>query len=148
MRRVELYWWVTKVTNDVVLGITNYDKVDKVFYAIAEVDYKYPIDALVRRFEKCELKIAMLYETNKGYHIYTSFFDENPKRVLHRLYQTKIADRKHLSLAKHLHPDGRLVLRISKKYDKRDIVPLTVNEDLMTDWHREVYDLIEVFQRE
>jgi hypothetical protein len=146
MKRVELYWWVTRQTKQLLIGITNRDKIDNVYYAIAEIDYKYPIDALVRRFEKCGLGVAMIYETVKGYHIYTCYCSANAIKVLHVLYKTKIADRGHLSLGKQLHQDYRLILRVSRKYPQRDLRPILMKDENMTEWHHEVKELIEVFQ--
>jgi len=146
VRRLELFWWTPRATKRTVVGVTNRDVIDKVYYAIAELDYKYPISMLIRCFEKRGLNIAMIYDTRKGYHIYTSYCSPNPRKVVHKLYRTNLADRGHLSLAILWHYEYRLVLRVSKKYENRDIFPRYINKDNMTEWHEEVAQLIEIMQ--
>ena len=149
--RVELVWWLPKRSHAFnrartlpVIGVTNFDVTDGVYYAIFEVDCKTP--DILQRIRK--LEPALIIETMKGYHVYLSYKSKNPLKVIHYLYRTKVADRGQLKLARMRandpeHPWGpKLVLRVSPKYPGVfDLKPIHVER--LEPWHEEVLELIE-----
>ena len=149
--RTELVWWLPKRSHAKdrsptmpVIGVTNLDVIDGIYYAMFEVDCKNH-DVLQRILK---LNPALVIETMKGYHAYMHFKSKNPLKVIHWLYKTKVADRGQLKLARERarreHPWGanKLVLRVSPKYpDIFDLKPIFAAENLEP-WHEEVLTLI------
>ena len=152
--RLELVWWLPRRCHAAnrsptmpVIGVTNHDVVEDVYYAIFEVDSKAP--HIMQKIRK--MNPAMVIETMKGYHVYLHFKHKNPLKVIHWLYKTKIADRGQLKLAR-LRGSGVhksfaqwgyvVVLRVSPKYpDTFDLKPIYIGE--LEPWHEEVLELIE-----
>jgi len=148
--RVELVWWLPNRSHAFnrartlpVIGVTNYDVADGVYYAMFEVDFKNQ-DVLNRILS---LKPSLVVETMKGFHVYLHFKSKNPLKVIHYLYRTKVADRGQLKLARlraqdQEHPWGpKLVLRVSPKYPTVDLKPIFVAENLEP-WHEDVLNLL------
>lgn len=147
--RVELVWWLPRRSHALnrspvmpVFGVTNYDVLEDLYYAIFEVDCK--AQHVLQKIYK--LKPALVIETMKGYHVYLHFKSRNPLKVIHYLHKTKIADRGQLKLAKmraqdQEHPWGpKLVLRVSPKYPSIDLKPIFVGD--LEPWHEDVLNLI------
>ncbi|RLC83598.1 MAG: hypothetical protein DRJ03_16750 [Chloroflexi bacterium] len=145
--RLELVWWIPRITKFPVIGVTNRDVIDNIYYGVAEIDYHYPLDALIRAFKNKKLSVAMIIRTRKGYHIYTNYFHQNPCKVMHRVAKVRIADKGHLNLARKHRDDCKLILRVSPKYDKPDMKLVYVNEDHVTEWIEQVHDLLRVMHR-
>lgn len=108
-----------------VIGITNYDRCNNVYYLFGEIDHKnVNIDELINRYPS----IVMIVETSKGYHFYFNISDKNPLRLIHRAFKLfKFLDKGHLKLGLKRYRStndkrkGFLVLRISPKYKEKDL---------------------------
>lgn len=151
--RVELYSWTPRRCHVkdrkppiAVVGVKNRDAVTGVYYPIAELDQKTGVYEKIRVAEKLGLKLCMLLETEKGYHVYFSPGFCNPQKVV-KFMRASGFDKKHLSLYKTR--EGRtLVLRVSPKTPKKtDIVPELIKEENFMEWHYEVYEILSKFQR-
>jgi len=132
-----------------VVGITNYDRCMKEYWGITEVDNKtFTPQYYIKKLKKLGYDAVMIFETSKGYHFYIDYHHKNPLKVYHKLVKTKLFDRGHLSLARKRPEEwyGRLILRISPKYYRYDITPVYVNEEKMSDWHREILSLLIMYQ--
>jgi len=145
--RIELVYWVPRGWPHAVVGVTNLDVVDRVYYGLAELDHHYDMKALLRFFDRRRIPIAMLVETTKGWHIYTAYYHRSPIKVYHTMARLPLVDKGHLSLARKHRGDFKLILRVSPKYAKPDLRVVYTDENVMSEWHLQVKELIEAFWR-
>lgn len=130
-----------------VIGVTNYDPLSKMYYAMFEVDEK--SSGILKQL--LSLRPAMVVETMKGYHCYLQYKHPNPLKVLHYCFKLKVADRGQLKLAKKRYESGdtlgaRLILRVSPKYvGIKDLK--VVYESCLQSWHARVKKLIEALNQ-
>lgn len=129
----------------VVLGITNYDRCNKVYYLLAELDHKkVDLDKLISKYDIC-----MIVETEKGYHFYFNICDKNPLKIIHQGIKMGF-DKGHfkLALTRYRYTSDKrhayLVLRVSPKYREPDLKVVYFN-DKCSEWFREVKKIIEFF---
>ena len=130
-----------------VVGITNYDKCGNKYWAIAEVDRSMSLEELLRAIPPWAGKPLIIYRTRKGYHVYLDYSSSSPLKVYHMLMRVRVFERGHLKLAKARSGEdyGKLILRISPKYNKPDIYPVYIGRGLST-WHQQVLLLTALLQ--
>ena len=150
-KRVILYSWTPlrchaagRVKPIPVVGIKNFDLIDKVYYPLAEIDNRIKLDQVINRCKNIGLEIAFICTTRKGYHFYFANKCKSPHKCIYLLRKARVFDKGHLNLAKTRN-DKTLVLRVSRKYSEPDIFPIYINEYNMEEWHLEVLDLIKMF---
>ena len=126
-----------------VLGITNYDRCNKVYWLIGEIDNNdFDIEPLINN------EIYMIVETRKGYHLYFKYHSKNPLKVIHYgLKHYKFLDKHHMRMGlwRYRNTDDKrkafLVLRVSPKYRTPDL-QIVYFDKSAPEWHRQVKNLI------